>query len=57
MTTKKENRQGQGGGPKTQLGKAKAAQNAITHGVTSQKLLNSEEHQHYKKTIQEFKNA
>lgn len=57
MKSEKINKQGQGGGPKTEVGKAKIAQNAITHGVTSQKLLNSEEHQRYEKTVQEFKNA
>ena len=57
MKSEKINKQGQGGGPKTEVGKAKTAQNAITHGVTSQKLLNSEEHQRYEKTVQEFKNA
>jgi hypothetical protein len=55
--TDKHNIQGQGGGPKTEAGKAVSSQNAISHGVTSTKITSAEESLAYQKLIQEFKSA
>ena len=57
MTDDKENRQGQGGGPKTVLGKVSSSKNAITHGITSQKLLNPQEEKQYQEALLEFGRA
>jgi hypothetical protein len=54
MTDNKENRQGQGGGPKTVLGKVSSSKNAVTHGVTSKQLLNPDEERKFHLTLQEF---
>ena len=57
MTDDKENRQGQGGGPKTVLGKVSSSKNAIKHGITSQKLLNPAEEKQYQEALAEFSRA
>ena len=55
--TDKDNKQGQGGGPKTEAGKAVSSQNAMTHGVTSTKITTAEESQHYQALLKEFQSA
>jgi hypothetical protein len=48
MTDTKDNKQGQGGGPKTVLGKVTCSKNAIKHGITSQQLLNPDEAKNFR---------
>ena len=55
--TDKDNKQGLGGGPKTEAGKAISSQNAMTHGVTSTKISTAEESHHYKELLIEFQSA
>ena len=55
--TDQENKQGLGGGPKTEAGKAVSSKNALTHGVTSTQITSAEESLAYQKLIQEFKSA
>jgi hypothetical protein len=55
--TDKDNKQGLGGGPKTEAGKAISSQNAMTHGVTSTKITTAEESLHYKELLIEFQSA
>ena len=54
MTDAKDNKQGQGGGPKTVLGKVTSSKNSIKHGITSQQLLNPDEARKFQITLQEF---
>ena len=54
MTDAKDNKQGQGGGPKTVLGKVSSSKNAVKHGITSQQLLNPDEARKFQITLQEF---
>jgi hypothetical protein len=42
-------------GPKTKEGKEKSSQNAITHGVTSKRLINDQENQRYQVLVQELR--
>ena len=55
--TDKDNKQGLGGGPKTEAGKAVSSQNAMTHGVTSTKITTAEESLHYQELLAEFQSA
>ena len=55
--TDKDNKQGLGGGPKTEAGKAISSQNAVTHGVTSTKITTAEESLHYQELLTEFQSA
>jgi len=55
--TNNDNKQGQGGGPKTEAGKAVSSQNAMTHGVTSTKITTAEESKHYQALLKEFQSA
>ena len=55
--TDKDNKQGLGGGPKTDAGKAISSQNAVTHGVTSTKITTAEESHHYQELLAEFQSA
>ena len=55
--TDKDNKQGLGGGPKTDAGKAVSSQNAMTHGVTSTKITTVEESLHYQELLIEFQSA
>ena len=57
MTDTQDNKQGQGGGPKTVLGKVSSSKNAIKHGVTSQRLLNPTEEKQYQEALTEFSRA
>jgi len=57
MKDDQENKQGQGGGPKTDVGKAVSSQNALTHGVTSSKITSIEETQTYQKLLDDFRHA
>ena len=52
-----KNKQGQGGGPKTDAGKAVSSQNALTHGVTSSKITSIEETKTYQQLLDDFKHA
>ena len=53
--TDKDNKQGLGGGPKTEAGKAISSQNAMTHGVTSTKITTAEESHHYQELLNAMK--
>ena len=55
--TDKDNKQGLGGGPKTEAGKAISSQNAMTHGATSTKITTAEESLHYQELLAEFQSA
>jgi len=55
--TDKDNKQGLGGGPKTEAGKAISSQNAMTHGVTSTKITTAEESLNYQELLAEFQSA
>ena len=55
--TDRDNKQGQGGGPKTETGKAISSQNAMAHGVTSTKITTAEESKHYQALLKEFQSA
>jgi len=55
MKDDQENKQGQGGGPKTDVGKAVSSKNALTHGVTSSKITSIEETQTYQKLLDDFR--
>ena len=57
MAQDKTNQQGHGGGPKTAVGKSISSQNALTHGVTSTKIVSIEETQSYHDLMNEFKAA
>ena len=55
--TDKDNKQGLGGGQKTEAGKAISSQNAMTHWVTSTKITTAEESLHYQELLTEFQSA
>ncbi len=55
--TDKDNKQGLGGGPKTEAGKAISSQNAMNHGVTSTKITTAEESFHYQELLADFQSA
>ena len=57
MAMDKKKQQGQGGGPKTEAGKAVSSKNALTHGVTSSKITSIEETQTYQKLLDDFRHA
>ena len=52
-----KNKQGQGGGPKTDVGKAVSSKNAVTHGITSKEFVSLEETSQFKDLIEEFSQA